>query len=66
MGFVGLGNMGGPMALNLLKAGYEVIAFDLSAPAIAVVEKAGAKVCSFFRSLLELSFCALARSTRLV
>ena len=28
--FIGLGNMGGPMAANLVKAGYEVIGFDLS------------------------------------
>ena len=31
--FIGLGNMGGPMALNLHKAGHEVQAFDLSKPA---------------------------------
>ena len=29
IGFIGLGNMGLPMALNLLKAGHEVIGFDL-------------------------------------
>ena len=28
--FIGLGNMGGPMALNLLKAGHTLAAFDLS------------------------------------
>ncbi|AQQ69351.1 3-hydroxyisobutyrate dehydrogenase [Microbulbifer agarilyticus] len=28
--FIGLGNMGGPMAANLVKAGYSVTAFDLS------------------------------------
>jgi 3-hydroxyisobutyrate dehydrogenase len=27
--FIGLGNMGGPMAANLVKAGYKVVAFDL-------------------------------------
>src|ERR1700735_5544594 len=27
--FIGLGNMGGPMAANLVKAGHTVIAFDL-------------------------------------
>ena len=27
--FIGLGNMGGPMAANLVKAGHEVVAFDL-------------------------------------
>ncbi|MDM0045964.1 3-hydroxyisobutyrate dehydrogenase [Variovorax dokdonensis] len=31
--FIGLGNMGGPMALNLHKAGHHVAAFDLSASA---------------------------------
>ena len=25
IGFIGLGNMGGPMARNLVKAGYEVV-----------------------------------------
>src|ERR1700690_3023308 len=29
--FIGLGNMGGPMAANLVKAGHKVIAFDLTA-----------------------------------
>jgi 3-hydroxyisobutyrate dehydrogenase len=31
--FIGLGNMGGPMALNLRKAGHQLSAFDLSAEA---------------------------------
>src|ERR1700759_2673963 len=29
--FIGLGNMGGPMAANLIKAGHKVVAFDLVA-----------------------------------
>ncbi|MBV8915056.1 MAG: 3-hydroxyisobutyrate dehydrogenase [Acetobacteraceae bacterium] len=33
IGFIGLGNMGLPMAMNLLKAGHEVRGFDLSMPA---------------------------------
>jgi len=33
--FIGLGNMGGPMAANLAGAGYGVTAFDLSAAALA-------------------------------
>lgn len=32
IGFVGLGNMGAPMAANLVKAGHEVTGFDLAAP----------------------------------
>ena len=32
IGFIGLGNMGGPMAANLAKAGHAVRGFDLTAP----------------------------------
>lgn len=32
IGFIGLGNMGGPMAGNLVKAGHHVTGFDLAAP----------------------------------
>ena len=34
IGFIGLGNMGGPMADNLVKAGHTVNGFDLSAEAV--------------------------------
>jgi 3-hydroxyisobutyrate dehydrogenase len=30
IGFIGLGNMGGPMAANLVKAGHEVVGFDMA------------------------------------
>ncbi len=43
IGFIGVGNMGGPMARNLLKAGHEVKAFDLSKEAMDRVAEAGAK-----------------------
>jgi 3-hydroxyisobutyrate dehydrogenase len=33
VGFIGLGNMGGPMAANLAAAGHAVAGFDLTAPA---------------------------------
>lgn len=42
--FIGLGNMGGPMAKNLLKAGHAVTVFDLVAAACAELEAAGASV----------------------
>ena len=42
--FIGVGNMGGGMALNLVKAGHGVRAFDLSAAALARVAVAGAVV----------------------
>jgi 3-hydroxyisobutyrate dehydrogenase len=41
--FVGLGNMGLPMVRNLLKAGFTVRTFDLSAEAMAATERDGAK-----------------------
>lgn len=42
--FIGLGNMGGPMAKNLVKAGHEVTVFDLVPEACADLEQAGASV----------------------
>ena len=42
--FVGLGNMGGPMAANLLKAGHSLAVFDLSAEATAPLAEQGASV----------------------
>ena len=41
--FIGLGNMGGPMAANLVKAGHSVTAFDLMPEALATFEQAGGK-----------------------
>lgn len=42
--FIGLGNMGTPMAENLLKAGYTLSVYDLSAEATARLQQAGASV----------------------
>src|SRR5215468_342669 len=50
--FIGLGNMGGPMAANLVKAGHKVVAFDLvaasrdqaKADGAAIAESAAASV----------------------
>lgn len=44
--FIGLGNMGGPMALNLVKAGHRLTVFDLSQPAIDRLTAAGAKAAA--------------------
>ena len=44
--FIGLGNMGAPMAINLVKAGHSVKAFDLSQDAIAKVVAAGGHVAT--------------------
>jgi 3-hydroxyisobutyrate dehydrogenase len=42
--FIGLGNMGGPMAINLVKAGHSVRVFDLSEAACQQLADAGATV----------------------
>ena len=45
--FIGLGNMGGPMAANLAKAQHHVVAFDLSDAAVsAAVEKGAHRAAS--------------------
>jgi 3-hydroxyisobutyrate dehydrogenase len=41
IGFIGLGNMGGPMAANLVKAGHKLIGFDMSGPALDRLAAAG-------------------------
>ena len=46
VGFIGLGNMGGPMAINLVKAGHEVTVFDLSEAACSQLNDAGASVAA--------------------
>ncbi len=48
--FIGLGNMGGGMAANLVKAGHEVHAFDLSAEALARAKDNG---CQTYTSVRE-------------
>ncbi len=48
--FIGLGNMGGGMAANLVKAGHAVSAFDLSAGAL---ERASASGCTPCKTVAE-------------
>ncbi len=43
IGFVGLGQMGQPMALNLLRAGYKLRVFDLREERIAPLVAQGAE-----------------------
>jgi 3-hydroxyisobutyrate dehydrogenase len=42
-GFVGVGNMGNPMAFNVLKAGFTMTVFDVHAPAMENLIQAGAR-----------------------
>jgi 3-hydroxyisobutyrate dehydrogenase len=46
VGFIGLGNMGGPMARNLLKVGYAVTAFDISKEMVKGATDAGARAAA--------------------
>jgi len=46
IGFIGLGNMGGPMAENLLKAGHKLQVFDLSQPSVDKAVAAGASAAA--------------------
>ena len=44
IGFIGLGNMGGPMASNLVKSGKEVVGFDLMDEALEIAQQNGIKI----------------------
>src|SRR5205814_8554402 len=46
VGFIGLGNMGAPMAANLLKAGHQVIGYDVVASAGASLTQKGGRAVS--------------------
>jgi 3-hydroxyisobutyrate dehydrogenase len=51
IGFIGLGNMGGPMAQNLIKAGHALNVFDVSSHATAKLAEAGASVAETARGV---------------
>ena len=51
--FIGLGNMGGPMATNLIKAGHDLTAFDLSAEAVKTLTSEGAKSAATIQEAVE-------------
>jgi len=52
--FIGLGNMGGGMAANLVKAGHEVNAFDLNEEALGRAEASGCKTFDNVRDAVDL------------
>ena len=43
IGFIGLGNMGGPMMRNLVKAGHRIKAYDVAPILVAAAKEAGAE-----------------------
>lgn len=46
IGFIGLGIMGKPMALNLLKAGHTVTVFDIHTEAVLALKEVGANAAA--------------------
>src|SRR5579885_3287871 len=46
IGFIGLGNMGAPMAANLVKAGHQVTGYDLVPQAVAALAAAGGRAAA--------------------
>ncbi len=42
VGFIGLGNMGGPMANNLLQKGHKLVVYDIAEAAVSQAVSAGA------------------------
>ena len=50
IGFIGLGNMGLPMAQNLLKAGHAVQGFDVSKPQVEALAAAGGHAADSVRA----------------
>ncbi|AVT36026.1 2-hydroxy-3-oxopropionate reductase [Plantactinospora sp. BB1] len=53
IGFIGLGIMGGPMAANLIKAGHDVVGYDVSPARNAALEQAGGKVAADIAELVR-------------
>ncbi len=57
--FIGLGNMGGPMASNLLRAGHSVTVFDLSEDAVAALVAEGAKTAETAHAAVDQAECVI-------
>ncbi|WP_070157252.1 NAD(P)-dependent oxidoreductase [Sphingobium phenoxybenzoativorans] len=51
IGFIGLGEQGAPLALNLIDAGYALVVFDLRAEAVGPLIQAGAKLASSIKEV---------------
>jgi 3-hydroxyisobutyrate dehydrogenase len=59
VGFIGVGNMGNPMAFNVLKAGFPMTVFDLSAKAMENLAQAGARRAASAGEVVERSSIVL-------
>lgn len=57
--FIGLGNMGGPMAANLVKAGHAVTGFDLSEASRNAAAKTGVSVAGLIAHAVRGAECVI-------
>jgi 2-hydroxy-3-oxopropionate reductase len=53
IGFIGLGIMGKPMAKNLLKAGYQLVVYDVNPVPVKELEAAGAEAASSAKEVAQ-------------
>src|SRR5579872_753681 len=53
IGFIGLGNMGAPMAANLVKAGRHVLGFDMVPASLAASARDGVQIVANARATVE-------------
>ncbi|WP_313604479.1 3-hydroxyisobutyrate dehydrogenase [Rhizobium sp.] len=57
--FIGLGNMGGPMAANLVKAGHSVSGFDLSEASVKSATEAGVTAAASLTEAVRDAECVI-------
>lgn len=55
IGFIGLGAMGAPMAINLLKRGYRLTIYDVASAKVEPIVKEGAQVATSCKEVAERS-----------
>lgn len=59
VGFIGLGNMGAPMAMNLVKAGHMLTVFDLNMGAVQSLVEVGAEAAPSPRAAVSNAQCVV-------
>ena len=63
VGFIGVGNMGNPMAGNVLKSGFSLTVFDLNPAATQNLVAAGARKAASTQEVVEHAEVVLAQLT---
>ena len=61
IGFIGIGSMGRPMSINLLRAGYELTVYGIREEAIEAPVRLGAKAATSPKEVARASDVARAR-----